>query len=155
MFVAGLHWSDFDWLADLAWPAPPVTSIATPVVIAIPALALVSSRLGCWFASRLACFLPAAPVPDFVRRLVARRRSGPLNFVGVFLVFELYKVCYIKEGVALKSKVDKCRLHAGQNARNASVIYRARKRVLVFAFVVDFRELIVFKNCKPRFMRRA
>ncbi len=38
---------------------------------------------------------------------------------------------------------------------DASVVNGTREGVLVFAFVVDFRELIVFKNRKPRLMRRA
>ena len=42
-----------------------------------------------------------------------------------------------------------------QNAGYAAVINRSGQGVFVFAFVVDFRELIVFKNCQPRFMRRA
>jgi hypothetical protein len=56
-------------------------------------------------------------------------------------------VGYIKEGVALQTQVYKGRLHAGQYAGDAPIVNGPCKGVLVFAFVIDFRELIVFKNC--------
>ena len=67
-----------------------------------------------------------------------------LQLVGLFLVFELDEVGYVEERVALQAEVDKCRLHAGQNARYAAVVNGTREGVFVFAFVIDFRELIVF-----------
>jgi hypothetical protein len=69
---------------------------------------------------------------------------GLLQFVCLFLVFELDKVGHIKKRVSLQTQIDECRLHAGQNACDSSVVNGTREGVLVFAFVVDFRELIVF-----------
>jgi len=94
-------------------------------------------------------------VPHLARRLVGSAGRSLLHFVRVFLILELDEVGYVKKRIALQAEVDKCRLHAGQDARDASVVNGTRKGVLVFAFVVNFRELIVFKNCKPRLMRRA
>ena len=79
---------------------------------------------------------------DLARRLPCSRSL--LQFVCLFLVFELDEVGYVKERVALQAEVDKCRLHAGQNTCYAAVINGSREGVLVFAFVIDFRELIVF-----------
>ena len=69
---------------------------------------------------------------------------GLLQLVGFFLVFELDEVGDVEERIALQAQVDKCRLHAGENPRHASVVDGTREGVFVFAFVVDFRELIVF-----------
>ena len=92
---------------------------------------------------------------DFARRLSGSARRSLLQLVGLFLIFELDEVGYVKERVALKPQIDKRRLHARQYACNASVVDGTREGVFVFAFVVDFRELIVFQNRKPRLMRRA
>jgi len=92
---------------------------------------------------------------DLSWSLAAPTGSGFFNLVGLFRVFEFEEVGYIEEGVALQAHVHKGGLHAGQNAGDAAVVNRPRQRVLVFAFVVYFRELIVFKNCKPRLMRRG
>ncbi len=92
--------------------------------------------------------LPTAVLPigvaHFTRRLVAAADRSFFKLVGLFLVFHFQEVGDVEEGVALQSDVDKCRLHAGKHTRDASVINRTRQGVLVFAFVVDFRELIVF-----------
>ena len=113
-----------------------------------------------WIATRAALFLAAIAFDsmwmlDFARRLSGSARRSLLQLVGLFLIFELDEVGYVKERVALKPQIDKRRLHARQYARNASVVDGTRKGVFVFAFVVDFRELIVFQNRKPRLMRRA
>ena len=94
-------------------------------------------------------------MPNLARRLVAAAGRGFFQLIGLFRVFELQEVGYIKEGIALQANVHKCRLHAGQNAGDAPVVNRPGQGVLVFAFVVNLRELIVFKDCKPRFMRRT
>ena len=94
-------------------------------------------------------------MPHFAWWLVWAAGVGLFQFVGFFLVFKLHEVRYIKEGVAFEAYVDKCRLHAGQDARDSPVVNGTSQRIFVFAFVIDFRELIVFKNRKPRFMRRA
>ncbi len=94
-------------------------------------------------------------MPDFARRLVGAAGRGFFQLVGLFRVFQLHEVGYIEEGVALQAHIDKGGLHAGQDAGDAAVVNGAGQGVFVFAFVVDFRELIVFKDCKPRFMRRA
>jgi len=59
-------------------------------------------------------------MPDLARRLPGRR--GFLQLIGLFLIFELDKVGYVEERVALQTEVDKRRLHAGQNACHAAVI---------------------------------
>ena len=81
---------------------------------------------------------------DFARRLILVAAGGSFEFVRLFLVFEFQEVRYVEEGVALEPNIDKCRLHAGQNAGDLSVVDRTGQRVFIFAFVIDFRELIVF-----------
>ena len=83
---------------------------------------------------------------DFARGLIASRDGSLFNFVGFFLVFELQEVGYIKEGVAFQAHVDKRGLHAWEHPRDAAVVNGPRQGVLVFAFVVDIGELIVFKD---------
>jgi hypothetical protein len=83
-------------------------------------------------------------VPYFPRGLVPAAYCSLLQFVGFFLVFHLKEVSDVKEGVSLEPNVNKCRLHAGEHACDAAVVNRPRQGVLVFAFVVNFRELIVF-----------
>ena len=79
---------------------------------------------------------------------------APLKFRRVFLLlFE--EIRDVEERVALQSHVDKCGLHSGKDPGDSALVNRAGECVFVFALVVDFRELIVFKNRKPRFMRRA
>ena len=63
-----------------------------------------------------------AAVPHFARRLVGAAGRGLFQLVGLFLVFELQEVGYIEEGVALQTNVNKCRLHAGQDAGDAPVV---------------------------------
>ncbi len=96
----------------------------------------------------------AGGVAHLARGLATARDGGLFNFVGFFLVFQLQEVGYIEEGVALQAHVHKGGLHAGQHPGDAAVIDGPRQGVLVFAFVVDLRELIVFQDCQPRFMRR-
>ena len=101
------------------------------------------------FGPDAAAFVLAAAVAVGPMRMLdlARRLSGGrslLQLVGLFLVFELDKVGYVEERIALQAEVDKRRLHAGQNACYAAVVNGTREGVLVFAFVIDFRELIVF-----------
>ena len=123
---------------------------------------LLARLLSALVAARTPFFLAAAAsvdhtlrVLDFARSLPRSARRGFLQLVGIFLIFELDEVGYVKKRVALQAEVDKCRLHARQNACDASVVNGTREGVFVFAFVVDFRELIVFQNRKPRLMRRA
>jgi len=99
-------------------------------------------------------FATSVAVANFARALSGARCRRALNLLGFFGIFEFEKIGYVEEGVAFEAKVDKCRLHAGEHACNATVINRAREGVFVFAFVIDLRELIVFKNRKPRFIRR-
>ncbi len=87
--------------------------------------------------------------------LLIRAAGRLLELVCLFLVFELQKVGYIEERVAFQANVDKCRLHAWKDAGDTAVIDGTGEGIFVFAFVIDFRELIVFKNRKPRLMRRA
>ena len=86
----------------------------------------------------------AMGMPHLARRLAGSAGRSLLELVGLFLVIELHEVGDVQERIALQAKVDKCRLHAGQNPCHASVVNGTRESILVFAFVVDFRELIVF-----------
>ena len=79
---------------------------------------------------------------NLARSLAGRR--GSLKLVGLFLILEFNEVGDVQKRIALQAKVDKCRLHARQNSCHASVVNGACESVLVFAFVIDFRELIVF-----------
>ena len=79
----------------------------------------------------------------YLARGLARGRS-PLQLVGFFLVLEFNEVGDVQKRIALQAKVDKCRLHARQDPCHAPVVNGSCESVLVFAFVVDFRELIVF-----------
>jgi hypothetical protein len=83
-------------------------------------------------------------VPDFAWRRCGTARRSLLKFVGLFRVFEFEEVGYIEERIALQAHVHEGGLHARENPCNSAVVNGARKCVLVFAFVVDFRELIVF-----------
>ncbi len=121
----------------------------------LPLLVLTTVGLATVRLLARALFVPVATVVHFAGRLIGVAGSCFFQFVGFFLVFQLEKVGYIEEGVAFKSYVDKCRLHAGQDARDPPVVNGTGQCVFIFAFVIDFRELIVFKDCKPRLMRRA
>ena len=94
-------------------------------------------------------------MPHFAWWLVRAAGVRLFQFVGFFLVFQFHEVRYIEEGVAFESYVDKCRLHARQDAGDSAVVDGTSQRIFVFALVINLRELIVFKNRKPRFMRRA
>jgi hypothetical protein len=83
-------------------------------------------------------------VPNFTRRRCGTAGRSFLKLVGLFRIFELEEVGHIKERVALQANVHKCGLHARKNSCDSTVVNGARECVLVFAFVVDFRELIVF-----------
>ena len=118
--------------------------------------AIVGPSLGAAvLAGILAVPVRGVGVVDLAGRLVAAAGRGFFELVGLFRVFEFEEVGYIEEGVAFEAHVHKGGLHAGQDAGDATVVNGPRQGVLVFAFVVDFRELIVFKDCKPRFMRRG
>ncbi len=97
---------------------------------------------------------PLTAVAYFARSLVGGAGGGLLEFVGLFLIFELKEVGYIQERVALQTDVDECRLHAGQHAGDAAVINRSGEGIFVFPLVIDFSKLIVFQNREPRLMRR-
>ena len=97
----------------------------------------------------------AAGVLNLARRQIGSALGGFFHLVGVFLIFKLDKVGHVKKRVAFETDIDKCRLHAGEHAGYAAVIDGPREGIFVFAFVINLRELIVFKNCKPRFVRSA
>jgi hypothetical protein len=70
-------------------------------------------------AARASFFLAtAAPVYQalwmlhFARSLSRSARRGLLQLISIFLIFELDKVGYIEERVALQAEIDKRRLHA-------------------------------------------
>ena len=92
----------------------------------------------------LALPVAATAVTDFAGLLVGAAGCGLLEFVRLFLVFEFEEVRYVEERIAFQPDIDECRLHAGQYAGNAAVIDRTGQSIFVFAFVIDFRELIVF-----------
>src|SRR6185437_4017880 len=72
---------------------------------------------------------------------------------GVFLLFQ--EVCYVKKGVAFQPQVDERRLHAGKHARHFAFVNGSGERVLILPLVIDFGELLVFNDRKPRFVRRG
>src|ERR1035437_1649080 len=123
-------------------------------ILLASAVAVLITLLAALWATFLARFLSPRGAA-LAGRLVAARGRCFFQLVGFFLVFEFQKVGYVEERVALQTHIHEGRLHAGQDAGDATVVNRPGQGVLVFAFVVDFRELIVFKNCKPRLMRRA
>jgi len=65
-----------------------------------------------------------------------------LKFFLVFLLFE--KVGDIKEGVAFKSDINKCRLHSRQHPGHPPFIDGTGESVFVLPLEVDFSELLVF-----------
>jgi hypothetical protein len=103
-------------------------------------------------AAASAAFLVPASVPFAGLRmpgLTSSRLGRPAHrsffqLVRLFLIFELDKVGYVEESIALQAEVDECRLHAWQNPCHTAFVNGTREGVFVFAFVVDFRELIVF-----------
>ncbi len=54
----------------------------------------------------------ALGVFDLARSLSRSARSGFLQLVSIFLIFELDEVGYVKKRVPLQAEIDKCRLHA-------------------------------------------
>ena len=62
--------------------------------------------------------------------------------VEVLVLFE--EIRDVEERVALQAHIDKCRLHSGQDARDAPFVDTARQRILVGALEVNFHQLIVF-----------
>ncbi len=101
------------------------------------------------------CSFRSTSLVHFAGRLIGVAGGRLFQFVGFFLILKFEEVGHIEEGVAFEAYVDKCRLHAGQNPGYAPVVNGTGQCVFVFAFVIDFRELIVFKYCQPRLMRRA
>jgi hypothetical protein len=73
--------------------------------------ALVAARAPFFLAATI--LVDALGVFDFARRLSRPARSGFLQLVSVFLIFELNKVGYVEKRVPLQAEIDKCRLHAG------------------------------------------
>ena len=80
----------------------------------------------------------------FAKRLSATADRGFFYLVRLFGVFEFKEVGYVEERIALQAHIDKGGLHTGQDAGDAPVVDGPCQGVLVFAFVIDFRELIVF-----------
>jgi hypothetical protein len=119
-------------LGDLARFA----AITTPVPVAIPAAAVTTA-----FAA-----LALAALANFARSLVAAGDGRLFDFVALFLVFKLQEVSDIQERVPLQPEVDKGGLHAGKHAGHTPVVDGTREGVLVFAFVINFSELVVFQN---------
>jgi hypothetical protein len=76
-----------------------------------------------------------------------------LEVGGVLLLFE--EIGDVKEGVALETYVDECRLHSGEDSGDASLVDGAGEGVFVLALVINFCDLIVFDDGQPRFMRRT
>src|SRR6185312_625844 len=102
-------------------------------------------------------FITSVPIAAsyLARRLGRARSGGMLQLLGFRLVFQLDEVGYIEEGIPLQAKIYECRLHAGQDAGDTPVVNRPGQGVFIFTLVVNLCELVVFKNCKPRFVRRA
>ncbi len=75
-------------------------------------------------------------------RLGLRASANALEVRRVTLLFK--KIGDVEKCIALEAEVDKCRLHARQNARNTAFVNGTREGIFVFALVVYFRELIVF-----------
>jgi len=142
----GLHRFDFDGrflylpalLATAIWPLWPILPVGPILLVLLVTLRAIES----------------GGVAHFLDRLIAARDRGPFDLFAVFLVFKFQEVCDIEERVALQPEVNECGLHAGKHARYAAVVNGASEGVLVFAFVIDFSELVVFQDREPRLMRR-
>ncbi len=76
-------------------------------VLSLPVLTRTTFALTC-----SAALNNAVRVLHFAWGLPGAGRRGLLQLVGVFLVFELDEVSYVKKRIALQAEVDKCRLHA-------------------------------------------
>jgi hypothetical protein len=112
----------------------------------LPGSAFVAPSVSSAFSAGFTSWLPVglAGVPHFARRRCGSAGRSFFNLIGLFRVFEFEEVGYIEERVALQAHVHKSGLHAGEDSCYAAVVNGARECVFVFAFVVDFRELIVF-----------
>jgi len=138
-----------------------IPALAAPA--ATPAAcSLLKALAGSLFAIGLSRRLLAAALGFFPNRLcfparlfllLRLRSANALKVRRIFLLFE--KIGDIKKRVALQPEIDKRRLHSWQNARYTAFVNGTREGIFVFALVVDLCELIIFQNCKPRFMRRA
>ncbi len=66
------------------------------------------------------------------------------NPVEILVFFE--EVRDVQERVPLQPYIDKCRLHPGQDTRDAPLMDTARQRILVGALEINFHQLIVFNQ---------
>jgi hypothetical protein len=94
--------------------------------------------------------LRLTPTPAFSALLVSRK-VGALKLFAIFLLFQ--EIGDVKEGVAFKANIDEGRLHSGKHPGYAALVDGPCQGVFVFAFVVDFGELVVFENRQPRLVR--
>jgi len=77
------------------------------------------------------------------------------EFVVIVFVLEFQKIRNIQERIALKTDIDKGRLHAREDAGNAALVYGARQRVFVLALELHLSKLIVFHQRHLGFVRRG
>ena len=98
--------------------------------------------------------LPALGFPSLggSGRLFAIPRNS-LEVGGVFLL--LHEVGDIEKRIPLQTQVDESGLHPGEHAGNATFVNGAGESVFILALVIDFCELIVFKDGQTRLMRRT
>src|SRR5215469_14036778 len=92
----------------------------------------------------LASVIPARALPIPARTFKVR---------AVFLFLQTIRD--VQKGIAFQAHVDKRRLHARKHTRYSAFVNGTSKGVFVLALVIDFCELVVLKNRKPRLMRRC
>jgi hypothetical protein len=77
--------------------------------------------------------------------VIARFADGALitcYLVKVVMFFE--EIGHVEKRVALQTDIHECRLHSGENARDASFMNAAGERIFVGALEINFAQLIVF-----------
>ncbi len=85
-----------------------------------------------------------------------RRKRGPTllledfifdasyDFVVFVVVFE--EIGDIQKGIAIQADIDKCRLHARQNARDSAFMDTSGERIFILPLMENFNYLIVFDH---------
>jgi hypothetical protein len=66
------------------------------------------------------------------------------QFLDFVRILQFHEIGDVEEGIALQSNVHEGGLHARQDPGDAAFVDRTGQGVFIFAFQVDFSELIVF-----------
>jgi len=72
--------------------------------------------------------------------------SQTKGFCGVTIAMRVEEVRNVQETIALQPKIDKCRLHAGQDAGHAALMNTPCQRVFIGPLKINFHQLAILEN---------